>query len=87
MGATSSDILLAFGKRGLALTLVGLVIGSVLAAVAARAINALFYGFRPASIPAIAVASLTLLAVAVFACLVPARRASRIDPLIALQRE
>jgi putative ABC transport system permease protein len=87
LGATSSDIMLSFSRRGLALTLAGLAIGSVLAVIAARLMTTLFYGFRPDYIPVVAVVSLILLAVAALACLVPARRASRIDPMIALQRE
>ena len=47
----------------------------------------LFYGFRPDYLPAVAVVSFILLAVAALACLVPARRASRIDPLMALPQE
>ena len=87
LGATSSDILLSFSRRGLALTLAGLAIGLVLAVIAARLMTTLFYGFRPDYVPAVAVVSLILLAVAALACLVPARRASRIDPMIALQHE
>jgi putative ABC transport system permease protein len=87
LGATSSDILLSFGKRGLALTLAGLAIGLVLALIAARLMTTLLYGFRPDYIPAVAVVSLILLAVAALACFIPARRASRIDPMIALQHE
>ncbi|MPY88947.1 MAG: FtsX-like permease family protein [Luteitalea sp.] len=87
LGATSNDILLAFGRRGLALTLAGLAIGVLLALVAARLMTTLFYGFRPDYSPAVTVVSLVLLAVAALACLVPARRASRIDPMIALQHE
>ena len=87
LGATSSEILLSFGKRGLALTLAGLAIGLVLAAIAARSMTALLYGFRPDYIPTVTVVSLILLAVAALACFVPARRASRVDPVIALRNE
>jgi predicted permease len=87
LGATSSDILLSFGRRGMALTLAGLAIGLVLAAMAARWMTTLFYGFQPDYLPAVAVVSLVLLAVAALACFVPARRASRIDPVLALQHE
>jgi len=87
LGATSNDILLSFSRRGLALTLAGLAIGVVLAVMVARLMTTLFYGFRPGYIPAVAVVSLILLAVAALACFVPARRASRIDPVIALQHE
>jgi predicted permease len=87
LGATSGKILLSFGKRGLALTLIGLAVGLVLAAIAARAMTALLYGFRPDYLPTVAVVSLILLAVASLACFVPARRASRVDPVIALRNE
>ena len=87
LGATSREILLSFGKRGLALTLTGLAIGLVLAALAARSIRALLYGFRPDYVPTVTVVSLILLAVAALACFVPARRASRVDPVVALRNE
>jgi len=87
LGATSRGILLSFGKRGLALTLTGLAIGLVLAAFAARSMTALLYGFRPDYLPTVTVVSLILLAVAALACFVPARRASRVDPVIALRNE
>jgi predicted permease len=87
LGATSSEILLSFGKRGLALTFAGLVMGLALAALAARSMTSLLYGFRPDYLPTATVASLVLLTVAALACLVPARRASRIDPVVALRNE
>jgi ABC-type antimicrobial peptide transport system permease subunit len=87
LGATSIDILISFGRRGMTLTLAGLVIGLVLSVMAARLMTALFYGFRPDYVPAVAVVSVVLLSIAALACLVPARRASRIDPLVALQQE
>jgi predicted permease len=87
LGATSSGILLSFGRRGLVLTLMGLAIGLVLSGVAARSMTALLYGFQPDYVPTVTVVSLILLAVAALACFVPASRASRIDPIIALRRE
>jgi putative ABC transport system permease protein len=87
LGATSSDILFSFGKRGLALTFAGLAVGLALAAIAARSMTSLLYGFRPNYLPIVTIASLILLTVAGLASLVPARRASRIDPVIALRRE
>ena len=47
LGASSGEIMLSFGKRGLALTLAGLAAGLVLAAGAARLLTTLLYGFRP----------------------------------------
>ena len=87
LGASSGQILLSFGKRGLALTLSGLAIGLGLAAIASRSMSALLYGFRPDYVATVTVVSLVLLAVSAMACLVPARRASRVDPVVALRSE
>ncbi len=87
LGATSREILFTFGKRGLVLTITGLAIGLALSGVASRFLNALLYGFRPDFISTITVVSLILLSVAVLACLAPARRASRVDPVVALRSE
>ena len=87
LGATSGEILLSFGRRGLGLTLGGLAIGLVLAAIASRLLTTLLYGFRPDYSRLSPLASLILLTVAALASFVPARRASRIDPMIALRSE
>ena len=87
LGASSREILLSFGKRGLGLTLAGLAAGLVLAAGAAHLLTALLYGFRPECAPAAALVSWILLAVAALACFIPAHRASRIDPVVALRNE
>ena len=87
LGATANDILFSFTRRGLWLTLAGLAIGVGLAVVVARSMATLFFGFRPEYGLAVVGVSVILLAVAALACVVPARRASRIDPLRALQAE
>jgi putative ABC transport system permease protein len=87
LGATANQILLSFGRRGLALTLAGLAVGLVLAAIATRSMSSLLYGYRPDYLPTVAVVSLTLLSVATLACFIPARRASRVNPMIALRNE
>jgi ABC-type lipoprotein release transport system permease subunit len=87
LGATSGEILLSFGQRGLALTIVGLAFGLILAAIAARSMTTLLYGFQPDYVPTATAVSLILLAVAAVACFVPARRASRVDPVVALRNE
>jgi putative ABC transport system permease protein len=87
LGATSGEILLTFGRRGLALTLAGLGIGLVLAAVAARSMTSVLYGVRPDYVPTAIAVSLILLGVAAVACFIPARRASRVDPVVALRNE
>ena len=55
--------------------------------VAARSMTSLLYGFRPEYLPTAVAATLILVTVAALACLVPARRASRIDPVVALRNE
>ena len=87
LGATSKDILLSFCGRGLKLTLAGLVMGLLLAVIASRLMTTLLYGFQPDYLSIAAVVSGTLLAVAAYACLIPARRASRVDPMEALRYE
>jgi putative ABC transport system permease protein len=87
LGARSREILLSFGTRGLGLTLAGLAIGAGLAAIAARTLRTLYYDVQPDYMAAVGAASAILLVVGALASLVPARRASRIDPLVALQHE
>jgi predicted permease len=87
LGATSGAIMRSFGRRGLVVTLTGLVMGVILAAIASRLMSALLYGFRPDYITTVVVVSVILMAVAALACVVPARRAARIDPMIALRQE
>src|SRR5262249_17286230 len=87
LGATSGQVLRSFAGRGLTLTLAGLAIGLILAAIAARSMTALLYGFQPDYAPTIVLVSLLLLALAALACFVPAFRASRVDPAVALRSD
>jgi putative ABC transport system permease protein len=87
LGATSGEVMRSFGRRGLGLTLTGLATGLVLAMFASRSLTVLLYGFSPDYIPIAAVVSLILVGIAALATFVPARRASRIDPMIALRQE
>jgi ABC-type lipoprotein release transport system permease subunit len=61
--------------------------GLVLSAIAARLMTNLLYGFRPDYVPTATVAALMLLTVAALASLAPARRASLVDPIVALRQE
>jgi putative ABC transport system permease protein len=87
LGATSRDILLTFGTRGLGLALGGLAIGLALSVAAVRLMATLIYDFQPNHAVAATVVSVILLTVATLACFVPARRASRLDPVVALQHD
>jgi ABC-type antimicrobial peptide transport system permease subunit len=71
----------------MALTVAGLGLGLALAAVAVRSMTTLLYGFQPDYLPTAGAVSLLLLAVAALACFIPARRASRVDPVVALRNE
>ena len=87
LGAAPSEILLSVGKRGLGLALAGLAIGLVLAAISSRLMSNLLYGFRPDYLPTFTAVSFILIVVAALACFVPARRASRVDPIAALRAD
>lgn len=87
LGATSRQVMLAFGRRGLALTLAGLAIGLLLSALASRLLTTLLYDVRPDYVPTGAAVALLLLGVAALASFLPARRASRIDPVMALRQD
>ncbi len=87
LGATSGEIIRAVGGRGLGVTLAGLALGVAMAAIASRLMTTLLYGFRPDYMTTVAVVSVILVGVAALACVVPARRAARIDPMIALRQE
>ena len=74
-------------RGGLALTLAGVFIGSVAAAFAARALTSLLFGVRPLDPITFLVVGALLVAVALLAMALPARRAARTDPMIALRSE
>jgi putative ABC transport system permease protein len=87
LGARPADVLRHVMGAGLALTLTGVGIGSLTAAFAARALGTLLYGVHPADpVTFLAVAAL-LVAVALLAMALPARRAASTDPMIALRSE
>jgi len=87
LGAQIRDVLWLVLSRGLRFTAVGLVLGSLGAIGLARILASLAPGLK-ANVPGVvALASGLLLAIAFIACWLPARRASRVDPLVALRSE
>lgn len=85
LGAQPVDVLTLFLRHGLALCLAGVMLGTVVAAFVTPIISALLYGVRPTD-PATYVGVATALAtVALVAMYLPARRASHVDPVVALQ--
>jgi ABC-type antimicrobial peptide transport system permease subunit len=74
-------------RRGLFLALSGIAAGLVIALAAAPQIAPLLYGVSPSDPVSIAGAALFLIVVAVTASLIPALRATRVDPILALHEE
>jgi len=87
LGATPLGLLAMVLRESLRLVAAGLAVGLVLALAAGRVVLGLLFGIQPSDPFTLAVAVLALLAVAILAAYLPARRASRVDPLVALRYE
>jgi putative ABC transport system permease protein len=87
LGAKSSEVLKMILSRGLTLFFLGMAIGLAGSLVLTRLIVALLYSVSPTDARTFVIVSLILTAVALGACLVPARRATRVDPMVALRYE
>ena len=87
LGAQSRDVLWLVLREALKLVLVGGVIGLLTAAYATQLTERLLFGLKPNDPLSLAAAILLLLLVAALASYLPARRATRVDPLVALREE
>jgi putative ABC transport system permease protein len=87
LGASRSAILGWVLKQGMVLTIAGIVVGLVGALVLTRVLRSLLFGIGPADIVTYGALAALLTVVALIACYVPARRATKVDPLIALRYE
>jgi putative ABC transport system permease protein len=87
LGAGRGSVQWLVMREALSLLLAGLVVGLPLAFLGARAMSHLLYGITPTDVKAHSVAVATLVIVAAFAAYLPARRASRVDPMLALRAE
>jgi putative ABC transport system permease protein len=85
LGAQAVDIVRMVFRQGLAIAGVGVVMGLAMAAVSARSLSTFLFGVTPFDAASFLAVPLVLAVVAVVACLVPARRAARVDPLQALR--
>ena len=87
IGASPSEVTRMILGKGLRLGLLGLAAGIGLAVVLGRLLQTLLYGANPLSPVVYAVTSAALLLIAVAACIIPAQRAARVDPVVALRNE
>ncbi len=85
LGAGARDILRLVLSRGLRLTLAGIVVGGIAALLLTRLMGTMLYKVSPRDPIAFGLALIILLAVALVACFLPARRATRVDPVQALR--
>ena len=87
LGAKPAGVMSMVMRQGLVIVAVGLVAGSLLAALAATALRGLLYGITPFDAVAWAMGLAAMIAAAALANFVPARRAMRVDPMTALRAE
>ena len=87
LGAGRRDVLRLFMSQGMRLVLLGLVIGLGGAFVLTRLMSSLLFGVSTTDAATFVLVAVGLMLVGVFACYLPARRATRVDPLIALRYE
>jgi putative ABC transport system permease protein len=85
LGAGQGNVWLLVLRQGMTLVLIGLAIGIALALLVGHALSRFLYGVSGSDLISLGGASLVLLVVALVACYLPARSASRVDPLVALR--
>ena len=87
LGARPATVVRAITRDGLVLTGIGMVIGTVIAVAGGRLLTSFLFGVQPFDVLAFAGAAVVLVGAALAASIVPARRASRVDPMNALRTD
>ncbi len=87
LGARMSDVLKLVLKNGMSLTLIGAAIGLAGAFATTRVMSSLLFGVAPTDLATFTAVLVVLVVVAFVACYIPARRATKVDPLVALRYE
>jgi len=87
LGAQQRDVLSLVVREGMTLASIGVGIGLLAAFALTRWMETMLFGVRPSDPLTLAVIALLVLAVSLLACCAPARRAAKVDPLMALKYE
>ena len=87
LGARAANVVSLVLREGMLPVVVGSATGVIASIAATRAIRTLLFGVTPLDPLSVAAAPFLLASVALIACLIPARRATRVDPLVALREE
>lgn len=87
LGAERAEVMRLVLRQSLALTVTGIAVGIAGAAAVTRLLGGLLFGVTPLDPPTFLVVSATLVGVAMLASRIPARRATRVDPMIAIRYE
>jgi putative ABC transport system permease protein len=87
LGANRADVMKMITVQGMRLAVIGVAIGLLLSFALARALSSLLIGVSGYDVTTFVIVSTLLVLVALIACYLPARRATKIDPLVALRYE
>jgi putative ABC transport system permease protein len=87
LGAQARDVMALILGQGLRMTLIGIGLGLIAAYALTRWMESLLFGVSPADAVTFAVITVVLLLVAMLACWIPSRRATKVDPMTALRCE
>lgn len=87
LGAQRSSVLKLIAGRGMIMTVIGMALGIGASIALTRLMESLLFGVSPSDIKTFVLYSIILAAVALVACLIPAYRATKVDPTVALRYE